>query len=130
MRSEGVSHFAAHFDNVLTHGHRVYLSDFGLMPAQRFQLGIAEHASSTHRRPRPRLLRRGIGRHRRRHASRLPGTRERNEYVQGCADSAQAAHRPGRLANTVVRYAGIATAFNDLYWQLHGGDRTAPSSAR
>jgi len=44
MGSAGMSHFDVHFGNVLTDGHRVYLSDFGLASAQRFQLDSSEQS--------------------------------------------------------------------------------------
>ena len=38
MRDRGLIHFDAHFDNILTDGHRLYFSDFGLAVSSRFEL--------------------------------------------------------------------------------------------
>jgi len=126
MRSAGMSHFDAHFTNVLTDGHHVYLSDFGLATAQRFQLSGPE-----------RLFVRRTADHDLAYCAAalvntitttlvgLTGPRERNDYVRRCGDSGRATGLAGVLANTVVRYAPVATVVNDFYWQLHNGDLTA-----
>jgi hypothetical protein len=126
MRSEGMSHFDAHFDNVLTDGHRIYLSDFGLATARRFQLTSAERrfvgltADHDLAYCAAALVNTIVGT-----LLRFSVPRLRNDYVRRCAQSGQAADLPGRMADTVVRYAGIATVINDFYWRLHGGDQTA-----
>ncbi len=38
MKSRGLAHFDAHFDNILTDGHRLYFSDFGLSLSMNFEL--------------------------------------------------------------------------------------------
>ncbi|MEU0936363.1 serine/threonine-protein kinase [Embleya sp. NPDC005971] len=38
MGSRGLVHFDAHFDNILTDGHRLYFADFGLALSSRFDL--------------------------------------------------------------------------------------------
>jgi len=125
MRSEGMSHFDAHFDNVLTDGHRIYLSDFGLATARRFQLNSAGQRFVALTRDHDlaycaaALVNTIVGT-----LVRFEGPHERNDYVRRCGKSGQAAHLTGRLADTIVRYAGIATIVNDFYWQLQGGDQT------
>jgi hypothetical protein len=42
MRSRGLVHFDAHFDNVLTDGRRLYFADFGLALSSAFDLSPAE----------------------------------------------------------------------------------------
>ncbi|MGI8679099.1 MAG: hypothetical protein ACR2LX_10505 [Jatrophihabitans sp.] len=126
MRSEGMSHFDAHFDNVLTDGHRIYLSDFGLATARRFQLTSAERRFVALARDHDlaycamALVNTIVGT-----LVRCEGPQERNDYVRRCGQAGRAAHLTGRLADTIVRYAEIATVVNDFYWQLHGGDHTA-----
>ncbi|MBA4344338.1 MAG: hypothetical protein C0423_19540 [Methylibium sp.] len=50
MSAQGFVHFDAHFENMLTDGHGLYLSDFGLASCSRFELDaderqfLAEHA--------------------------------------------------------------------------------------
>ncbi len=126
MRSAGMSHFDAHFGNVLTDGHRVYLSDFGLASAQRFQLDRSEQS----------FLRLTADHDLAYCAAALVNTiaatslkftdpKERNDYVRRTADTDRATALDGVLADTVVRYAPVATVVNDFYWKLHDGNVTA-----
>lgn len=126
LRSAGMSHFDAHFTNVLTDGHQVYLSDFGLATARRFQLSSAEQRfvrlTADHD------LAYGAAALVNTIASTLVGfadPRERNDYLRRCADNGRATALAGTLADTVVRYAPAATVVNDFYWQLHNGNLTA-----
>jgi len=56
---------------------------------------------------------------------RFTDPKERNDYVRRSADTGSAAALDGVLAETVVRYAPVATAVNDFYWKLHNGNLTA-----
>ncbi|MFF9481621.1 protein kinase family protein [Streptomyces sp. NPDC014733] len=47
MRSRGLSHFDAHFRNVLTDGRQLYFTDFGLAVSNRFALSAEESAFLT-----------------------------------------------------------------------------------
>jgi hypothetical protein len=42
MNTHGLMHFDAHFENILTDGERLYLSDFGLVLSSKFNLSAAE----------------------------------------------------------------------------------------
>jgi serine/threonine protein kinase len=42
MNTHGLMHFDAHFENILTDGERLYLSDFGLALSSKFNLLAAE----------------------------------------------------------------------------------------
>ena len=44
LRKNGVIHFDAHFNNILTDGHKPYLTDFGLGLDRRFDLSETERA--------------------------------------------------------------------------------------
>ncbi|WP_200307628.1 protein kinase family protein [Streptomyces adelaidensis] len=44
MNSRGLLHFDAHFENILTDGHRLYFADYGLSLSSRFDLSPAEAA--------------------------------------------------------------------------------------
>jgi hypothetical protein len=44
MREHGLAHFDAHFLNILTDGHALYFSDFGLALSDRFDLSDQERA--------------------------------------------------------------------------------------
>jgi len=43
IRKRGLLHFDAHFRNILTDGHRLYLADFGLATSTAFKLSEAEN---------------------------------------------------------------------------------------
>lgn len=126
MRSEGMSHFDLHYDNVLTDGRQIFLSDFGLATSQQFQLTSSErhfveltadhdlaYSAAT-------LVNTIVGA-----LVGFSGPRERNAFVRRCALRGQPADLTDRVGDTVVRYAGIATLVNDFYWQLHGGNQAA-----
>ncbi|MET3807226.1 hypothetical protein ABIB25_004249 [Nakamurella sp. UYEF19] len=51
--------------------------------------------------------------------------KQRNDYVRSSADTGRAIAAGGVLADTVVRYAWVATVVNDFYWELHDGNLTA-----
>ncbi|MEU7576220.1 protein kinase family protein [Streptomyces sp. NPDC041068] len=44
MNSRGLLHFDAHFENILTDGHRLYFTDYGLALSDRFDLSREESA--------------------------------------------------------------------------------------
>ncbi|MFE7562004.1 protein kinase family protein [Kitasatospora sp. NPDC057500] len=50
MRSRGLVHFDAHFDNLLTDGRRVYFADFGLALSADFELSAEERRFLAHHR--------------------------------------------------------------------------------
>jgi hypothetical protein len=123
MRSQGFIHFDAHFDNALTDGRRIYLSDFGLATAFRFELSRAEQQFAQLRADHDlaycaaRLVNAIVsGR-----AAGVHDARSRNDYVQRCAESGHASGL-GPFAETVVRYAPVASVMNDFYWQLHDAE--------
>ncbi|MFD4637978.1 hypothetical protein ACFWN2_11725 [Lentzea sp. NPDC058436] len=47
MNSQGLLHFDAHFQNVLTDGERLYFADYGLAISSRFDLSEEETAFLT-----------------------------------------------------------------------------------
>jgi len=131
LRTAGMSHFDAHFGNVLTDGHRLYLSDFGLMTAERFQLDPAErvhfrltidhdlaYAATA-------LVNAIVGA-----LIGFQNARQRNDWVRRCADGrSDLADLRGAPADAVARYAGVAAVVNDFYWQRHAGNHAWPYPA-
>ncbi|GGB46047.1 hypothetical protein GCM10011492_41540 [Flexivirga endophytica] len=126
LRSHGMSHFDAHFDNVLTDGHRIYLSDFGLAISGQFQLDSKERD----------FVMRTSDQDLAYCATALVNTivsthfgfaraDQRNDYLRRCVHSGLARGLIGTIADTVVRYATVATIINDFYWKLHDGELTA-----
>lgn len=125
LRSHGMSHFDAHFDNVLTDGERIYLSDFGLATSQDFQLDTIEREfvilTSDHDVAYGATVLVNtiasicVG---------FAGPGQRNDYLRGCHDSGLAPGLTGSIADTVIRHASVASIVNDFYWKLHDGDVT------
>lgn len=44
MNAQGLLHCDAHFENILTDGRRIYITDFGLVTSSRFELSDSERA--------------------------------------------------------------------------------------
>ncbi|MEU3270298.1 hypothetical protein ABZ639_05595 [Saccharomonospora sp. NPDC006951] len=130
LRHNGMVHFDTHFENILTDGHRLYLTDFGLASASRFDLSAAERS----------FLRRNDS-----HdvsyvvtqlvnwlVTEFAGTTRREDrvdYVRQCAHGDQARRLPAPAAAIVERYAPIAAVLNDFYSRLLLESRAIPYPA-
>ncbi|NNN29068.1 protein kinase family protein [Streptomyces sp. S3(2020)] len=127
LGSRGLVHFDAHFQNILTDGHRLHLADYGLSLSTRFRLTPQERAF--------------FGRHRHydrdyttRHlviwlVTALYGHRgqERDDFIRACADGA----RPGggiprAAADIITRYARPTAVMNDFARRLSEESRLTP----
>ena len=129
MNTRGLTHFDAHFGNVLTDGRRLYLADLGLATSPRFDLSSEETIFLRRNRTHDlgyALMRLvnwlvtnvcGIA------VSRDGGPVQRNEYIRACAAGADPAGAPPGIAGMIRRYAPPAAAMNDFYWDLFGVDR-------
>jgi len=132
MNGQGLMHFDGHFGNILTDGDRLYITDFGLATSTRFDLSKQEIDFLEHNQTHDigyALMRLvnwlvtdicGV---------RLPLDgipRERNEYIRACADGAEPTGAPPAVAAVIRRYAPVAAAVNDFYWDLYGTSRTTP----
>jgi hypothetical protein len=125
MISNGVTHFDAHFGNVLTDGDRLYVSDFGLAASTQFEVTPIERRflertahhdlayAATHL---VNAVVTGFG------TSQDPAAR--NAYLRRCARGGAAPDLPERLGDVIRRYASVAVVMNDFYWRLHGGRPT------
>jgi len=132
MRANGVVHFDAHLDNVLTTGEQLVVSDFGLAAATDFRLDAAERRFVTSHTDHDvaycaaeltnAILRTVMG---------FPNARARNDWLRRCAKTGTAEGVPSPVAETIRRLAPTATLVNDFYWQLHDGhlQTTFPSTA-
>jgi hypothetical protein len=132
MNGQGLLHFDAHFGNVLTDGRRLYIADFGLATSPRFDLSPQEigflDRNGTHDMGYA-LMRLvnwlvtdvcGVA------VPRYGGPVERNEYIRACAAGADPVGAPPTVAAAIRRYAPVAAAMNDFYWDLFGVARTTP----
>ncbi|OUC94582.1 serine/threonine protein phosphatase [Streptosporangium minutum] len=132
MNGHGLMHFDAHFGNILTDGRRLYIADFGLAASPRFDLSPQEigflDRNGTHDMGYA-LMRLvnwlvtnvcGVA------AQREGGPVQRNEYIRACAAGVVPAGAPPAVTAVLRRYAPVAAAMNDFYWDLFGVDRTTP----
>lgn len=110
MNNEGLLHFDAHFDNVMTDGQDLYFGDFGLALSSRFELDAEErrffdrHRTYDHTYTTT-FLARWLGRS---YADR-PGT-----------------PMPAAVADLIGRHAGITTIMEPFYQQLQHVSRSTP----
>lgn len=132
MNGQEVMHFDGHFGNILTDGERLYIADLGLATSSRFDLSKQEidflERNRTH----------DIGYALMRLVNWLVTNicgvtvpqngipAQRSEYIRACADGADPAGAPPSVAAVIRRYAPVAAAMNDFYWDLYGTSRTTP----
>ncbi|WP_433356810.1 serine/threonine protein phosphatase [Microtetraspora malaysiensis] len=132
MNGQELMHFDGHFGNILTDGERLYIADLGLATSPRFDLSKQEieflERNRTH----------DIGYALMRLVNwlvtnvcgvKVPqngGPAQRNEYIRACADGADPAGAPPAAAAVLRRYAPVAAAMNDFYWDVFGTSRTTP----
>jgi len=104
LAGQGVQHFDAHFENILTDGERLYLSDFGLAAMPDFALSSAEAAFLTEHAA---------------HDQAYVLARLLNWIVRHDIDD----------GGQCGRYAPLAAVVNDFYYALHTRDRRTPYPA-
>ncbi|MFE8954365.1 protein kinase family protein [Streptomyces althioticus] len=126
MNANGLLHFDAHFEKILTDGRRLFFTDFGLAFSSRFDLGRAEAEF--------------FGQHRlydRCYAVThlvnwltvaLLGhePEERRAFVRECAEGARPGQMPAAIADVVARYAPVAEVMGDFCHRFRTVSRTAP----
>jgi hypothetical protein len=132
MNGAGLFHFDAHLDNILTDGHRLYFTDFGLATSMQFDLSAAEvgflNANRTHdaghtvTRLVDWIVSELVG---------APDWMARDELIVGYAAGEPPVGLTTTTASVVRRYAPIAVVMNEFYRQLHLVDRrtTYPTAA-
>jgi hypothetical protein len=132
LNSHGLLHFDAHFRNILTDGHRLYLGDLGLATSPRFDLSTDEQNFARRNLSHDAgyavmelvnwLVTNVVG-------VAVPetgGPVDRNTYIRRCAAGTQPAGIPAPISAVISRYAPVATVMNDFYWKLFGDSRAAP----
>ncbi|MGE8207021.1 protein kinase [Heyndrickxia sp. NPDC080065] len=127
MNSNGLLHFDIHFKNVLTDGHLVYITDFGLATSSRFELSDSEmdflELNTTH-----------DGCYVVTHlvnwlVTALMGKvnrAERIDFIRRCAKGDELPEVMNLAAGIIMRYAPIAVVMNDFYTNLISKSRTTP----
>ncbi|HEY3502090.1 MAG TPA: serine/threonine protein phosphatase [Actinocatenispora sp.] len=136
MNANGLLHFDAHFRNVLTDGHRLYVADLGLAASPHFDLStderdfLARNANHDAGYAVRELLNWmvtnvvGTG------APDTGGPVEHHDYIRRCASGAQPVGVPGQVAELISRHAPVAAIMNDFYWDVFGVSRATPYPAR
>ncbi|GAA4931223.1 hypothetical protein HD597_004987 [Nonomuraea thailandensis] len=132
MNGQGLIHFDGHFGNILTDGERLYIADLGLATSSRFDLSEQEIGFLERNRTHDlgyalmRLVNWLVT-----NVCGVPMSSDgrqgrRNAYIRACADGADPAGAPPAAAAVIRRYAPVAAAMNDFYWDLYGTSRTTP----
>ncbi|WP_329259760.1 protein kinase family protein [Streptomyces pseudovenezuelae] len=126
LREQQLIHFDAHFGNVLTDGHRLYLTDYGLSLSGRFRLDSRERDFFDRHRPYDRAYalsylvhwlvadQYGLGRD------------EREAFIRACADGRRPEGVPGAAAALISRHARLATVVGDFNRRLEQESRLTP----
>lgn len=135
MSSHGLQHFDAHVRNILTDGHRLYVSDFGLALSSQFDLSsdelrfLDEHQDHdlayVVRELVNWLVEAFAG-----DAATWTDATTRDDLVRRCAQGEEAVDLPPRAAALVRRFAPVAVVMNDFYGQLHRVSRRAAFPAQ
>jgi hypothetical protein len=136
MNANGLLHFDAHFRNILTDGHRLYLADLGLAVSPRFDLSadernfVAQNRSYDVAYARRELVNWMVANIAGVADPDSGGPVERFAYVRRCAAGEPPANVPPPAAALISRYAPVATIMNDFFWDLFGESRATPYPAR
>lgn len=136
MNANGLLHFDAHFGNVLTDGHRLYLADLGLAVSPRFDLSaderdfVAQNRSYDVAYAERELVNWMVANIAGVAAPDSGGPIERFAYVRRCAAGEPPANVPPAAAALISRHAPVATVMNDFFWDLFGESRATPYPAQ
>ena len=125
MRERGLVHFDAHFLNILTDGHGLYFSDFGLALSDRFDLSDQERAFLREHRcyDRDYTAAHLVNHH---VAERVRGERNRRRFVRAWAEGDRPRDVPASAAAILTRYADTTVVFNDFHQSLMEHSKQTP----
>lgn len=131
MNALGLVHGDAHFDNILTDGHRLYFADLGLATSGRFALSPDELSYLHHHASLDRayVLAKWVNWLIKAFAPSSASVLERMALVRAVAQGKAAHHLirelPSDVAAIIDRHAPVAMLVNDFYVKLHGESRSA-----
>jgi len=129
MNRNGLLHFDAHPDNVLTDGTRLYFADFGLAASTRFDLAADERAflelNATYDRTYTATQLVNLV------TTALTGLRgdRRDAFVRAWADGERPSGLPQAAADVLDRHAPVAAVMIPFYRDLQQRSRTTPYPA-
>lgn len=131
MNANGLLHFDAHFRNILTDGHRLYVADLGLATSPRFDLSaderdfLARNASHDAGYAARELVNWMVA-----NVVGIVAPVERYDYIRRCAAGARPVGVSEPVAELISRYAPVAAVMNDFYWNVYGESRATPYPAQ
>ncbi|MFF4054680.1 protein kinase family protein [Streptomyces sp. NPDC001668] len=126
LQKQQLVHFDAHFRNILTDGHQLYLTDYGLALSGRFELTPPERDfhDRHHHYDRAYALaylvhwlvvdQYGLARD------------EREDFIRACADGRRPEGIPGAAAELISRHARLAVVVGDFNRRLEQESRHTP----
>lgn len=130
LSAHGIVHFDAHFDNVLTDGERLYVSDFGLATSLAFELSPEEKAfAECHRHhdvcyALAHLVSRLVIA-----ATGATDRHARTALIRRWASGEHPAEVPAAAETLIRRYAPVAVVVNEFYDRLYAESRAVPYPA-
>jgi hypothetical protein len=128
MADHAMVHFDAHFHNLLTDGHRVYFSDFGLALSSHFDLSAQEqrfleqHYNYDHAYTAAHLINHHV-------IPRAQENTDRRDFLRNWANGTRAQNIPDTAASVLTKYAQIALAMDDFHQRLCEHTKRAPYPA-
>ncbi|MZD08576.1 protein kinase family protein [Streptomyces sp. SID5785] len=126
MNAQGLMHFDAHFENILTDGRRLFFADYGLALSSRFALTQEESDfltrhdtydrsyASTHLVNWLAVALYGYG------------PEEREAFVRACAEGVAPAGVPSAIAAMLTRHAPVAALMGDFSRRFRQTGREVP----
>ncbi|AZN41359.1 protein kinase domain-containing protein [Paenibacillus albus] len=130
MNANRLFHFDVHCKNILTDGHRIYITDFGLATSSRFELSESEVEFIERNKAHDGCyvvteLANWL-------VTVLGGARSQQDRVDFIRQYAQGLKKPALMdtaTELIKRYAPIALAMNDFYANLGSVSRATPFPA-
>ncbi|MFI9170290.1 protein kinase family protein [Streptomyces lincolnensis] len=126
LRGQGLVHFDAHFRNVLTDGHRLHLTDYGLAVSDRFRLSAEERDFLDRHRGYDRAYVRSYLVHWLVVDLYGYARDEREDFVRDCADGRRPEGIPRAAADLIARHARVAATLGDFHRRLEQRSRHTP----
>ncbi|MEV4095793.1 protein kinase family protein [Streptosporangium saharense] len=128
MSSRGLVHFDAHFDNILTDGHRLYFADFGLALSSRFDLSanesdfLSEHLAYDHCYTASHLLQYHL-------LDGVRGDTERAVFLRGWIAGRRPGDIPPEIAAIIDRHARPTVVLDSFFHRLFTESKKTPFPA-
>ncbi|WP_435243628.1 hypothetical protein [Streptomyces cucumeris] len=128
MNAHGLVHFDAHFENILTDGHRLYFGDYGLALSCRFDLTQDQAAVYDQHLTYDRCYTASYLVHRLVTAlyGYGYGTDDRDALIRACAEGEHPAGIPEAAATILTRYAPLSLVMWDFIRKFPGGEQADP----